>query len=354
MLRDAELEDIFFNRNILVTGGLGSVGTEIVNQLLLHNPKHITIMDNRETELFYAKKSRPGRTNLTYLLGDVRDKEVVSQATEDVDIIFHAAALKHVAICEDHPSEAIKTNVIGTQNVVEAAIKHDIERIVMISTDKAVNPTNVMGATKLLGERLFVAMCGASHGKRVKFGIVRFGNVLASRGSVLEIWDKQLEQGEKITVTNPGMTRFFLSIPESIELAFQASCYADRGETFILKMSSVNILDLAKAFLHLNGLPLDHFKIVGTCPGEKLHESLLFEEESPWLMENEKMFVRLPAIQNVKSKVLRFEKFGFSISHSEGFSSNNSDHLLNQSGIERVLALNRARVADLVGASSVG
>ena len=337
MLEKNRFNNLFDNKNILVTGGLGSIGTEIINQLLRYNPKHVTVLDNRETELFYAQKLHYNQTNLTYLLGDVRDKEKINEVVENIHIIFHAAALKHVIICESHPFEAIKTNVIGTQNVVEAALEHDVERIIMISTDKAVNPTNVMGATKLLGERLFSAMCNSRREKNTKFGIVRFGNVLASRGSVLEIWNNQLKQGVKITISNPEMTRFFLSIPESIRLIFQASYYADNGETFILKMRSIKILDLAKAFLHLNGFPLDYFEIIGTSTGEKMHEGLLFEEESRSLMENEEMFVRLPSIQGIEDNMKQFKKSGFIISGTGSFSSSNREYMLDQSEIERIL-----------------
>jgi len=336
MINKRTFYNLFANKNILVTGGLGSIGSEITNQLLLYNPKHVVILDNRETELFYAQKLHHDKTNLEYLLGDIRDKELINKAAENIDIIFHTAALKHVVICENHPIEAIKTNVIGTQNVVEAALYHKVGRIIMISTDKAVNPINVMGATKLLGERLFSALCNNRAGD-TKFGIVRFGNVLGSRGSVLEIWNTQLKKGKKITISNPEMTRFFLSIPDSVNLIFKASYYADNGETFILKMPSIKIADLAKAFLHLNGSPDDFSETMGTCAGEKMHEALLFEEESGTILENEEMFVRLPSTTNIEENMKRFKKFDFIISNAQSFSSNKSKYLLNQSRIERVL-----------------
>jgi FlaA1/EpsC-like NDP-sugar epimerase len=338
MLSKAALNTLFKGKRILVTGGLGSIGSEIVRQLLQYNPKRVVVMDNRETELFYARDLFSSTPNVEFLFGDIRDKERLNKAVDGIDIVFHAAAMKHVIICEYDPTEAIKTNVIGTQNIVEAALEHNIERIIMISTDKAVNPTNVMGATKLLAERLFSALCNNRGDKQTKFGIVRFGNVLASRGSVLEIWDKQLKEGKKITITDPGMTRFFMSIPESVKLVFTASYYADGGETFILKMPSIKISKLAEAFLSSRGLPDNYFEVVGIRPGEKLHEGLVFEEESGFLMANEEMFVRLPLRFKSDIHVNRFESLGFKKTEIQSFSSKNGASLLTIEKIKQILS----------------
>ncbi len=330
VLNQEAVANIFKNKKILVTGGLGSIGSEIVRQLTKYDPKLIRVMDNRETELFYSRQTFKNNAEVEFLFGDIRDKERLNKATEGINIIFHAAAMKHVIICEYDPEEAIKTNVIGTQNVIDCAFEHNVERMILISTDKVVNPTNVMGATKLLAERLVSAMCNLRGDKNTRFGIVRFGNVLASRGSVLEIWDKQLKAGKKITITNPEMTRFFMSIPESVKLVCNAAYYADKGETFILKMPSVKIQDLAAAFLISRGKPAGHWETIGAAAGEKMHEGLLFAEESGFLMENEYMFVRLPLKFNYDEGRNKFESMGFKTSDCTSFSSKEARYLLKE------------------------
>lgn len=329
--------ELFRDKRILITGGLGSIGSEIARQLLHYNPKYITVMDNRETEMFYAKTSTQADNRIQYLFGDIRDKETVLKAMDAIDVVFHAAAMKHVVICEHDPMEAVKTNVIGTQNIIEAALHYNIERIIMISTDKAINPTNVMGATKLLAERLFSASSHKKGGKQTKFGIVRFGNVLASRGSVLEIWDNQLKAGKKISITDPKMTRFFMSIPESVKLIFNASQYANNGETFILKMPSIRICDLAKVFLNLRKMPSANWEIVGIRPGEKLHEELIFEEESSLILQNENMLVRLPLLTETNNSGNYLQSSGFSKANVKSFSSDNESSLLSENQIREVL-----------------
>ena len=329
--------NIFEGKTILVTGGLGSIGSQIVKQLLDHNPKQIMILDNRETELFYARVSYTGNENVVFVFGDTRDKERLLRATDGVDVIFHAAAMKHVFVCEYDPVEAVKTNVLGTQNLIECAVEHKTERMILISTDKVVNPTNVMGATKLLAERLVSAMCNYKGTNATKFGVVRFGNVLGSRGSVLEIWENQIKEGKKIKTTNPDMTRFFMSIPESVKLIFVASYYAENGETFILKMPSIRIGDLAEVFLKLKGLPADYYEVTGAGPGEKMHEELIFGEEVNLLMENEELFVRLPLTLNFDREKERLEQKGFKKSELAGFSSKDTRYLLNKNEIEKVL-----------------
>jgi FlaA1/EpsC-like NDP-sugar epimerase len=332
-----KIPELFKRKKILVTGGLGSIGSEIVQQLLQYKPDLIRVMDNRETELFYSRQTYQGNSSIDFYFGDVRDKERLNKAVDGIDIIFHAAAMKHVIVCEYDPGEAIKTNVIGTQNVIDCAFEHNVERMIQISTDKVVNPTNVMGATKLLAERLVSAMCNIKGNKRTKFGIVRFGNVLASRGSVLEIWDKQLKSGQKITITDPEMTRFFMSIPDSVKLVCTAAYYADNGETFILKMPSVKIENLAKAFLAARKSPENQYEVIGMKPGEKMHEGLLFTEESGFLMENEDMFVRLPLRFNYDEGRKKFEKLGFFKSECSSFSSKETRFLQKQN-LEKLLS----------------
>ena len=223
----------FKGKRILVTGGLGSIGSEICSRLLNADIESIIIFDNRETELFYKKKELNNAKGKIYF-GDVRDESIINDVVKNVDIVFHAAAMKHVYICEEHPFEAIKTNVLGTLNVVNSCIRNNIEKFILISTDKAVNPTNVMGATKLLAEKIVSSQIrNQSH--ETKFSIVRFGNVLSSRGSVLEIWENQIKDNKPITVTNKEMTRFFMSIPESVDLIFYSSIYGRSEKHSYLK-----------------------------------------------------------------------------------------------------------------------
>ena len=327
---------LFKNKIVMVTGGIGSIGLEIVKQLIKYHPKEIRIFDNRETELFYTHKKLLTNKIVRSIFGDIRDKESLLRASRNVDIIFHAGAMKHVIICEWRPFEAVKTNVLGTQNIIECAIQNNIERVVMVSTDKAVNPTNVMGATKLLAERLVSAICNQGQTGKMKFSVVRFGNVLASRGSVLEIWERQLKERNKIIVTNPEMTRFFMSIPDSVKLIFNATYMGKDGETFIFKMPAVKIGVLAETFLELYGEKSTKYEVVGSQPGEKMHEELINIEEEKYLLENNKMFIRLPIFFN-QDFVKRFKKLGFNKSKTKSFSSNDTDLMLNTNQIKKIL-----------------
>jgi len=342
MLKDSQIKDLFEDKTVLVTGGLGSIGSEIAKQLLNYNPKEMRILDDRETELFYTTTKYRSYDNIKFYFGDIREKERLSQVMDGVDSVFHTAALKHVTICEYNPFEAVKTNVIGTRNVIECTLKHNVERMILISTDKAVDPINVMGATKLLAERLVSAMYYYGN-EKTKFGVVRFGNVLASRGSVLKIWENQLKEGRKITVTNPNMTRFFMSIPESVRLIFTATYHAENGEIFILKTPSVRIGDLAKAFLELKGYPTNYYEIVGVRLGEKMHERLISKNETGLLLENEESFLRLPLIfaeQEQSRESREYKKFiesGFKESNVREFSSNNKKYLLDKEKVKKIL-----------------
>ena len=333
MLEEVKLKSLFENKTILITGGLGSIGSEIVEQLLNYNPKQIRIIDNRETELADMKEKYKEQENMRFFFGDIRDKERILRASEDVDIIFHAAAMKHVPICEYDPFEAIKTNIVGTQNIIDCCMKYNIERMILISTDKAVNPINVMGSTKLLAERLVSATCNFKGKNTTKYGVVRFGNVLSSRGSVLEIWEKQLKNKNKITITDPEATRFFMDIPQSVKLIFDASYYSNKGEVFILKMPSIKIGVLAEAFLEIKGYPTNYYKIIGTRNGDKPHEELIAEEETYFLKENKDLFVRLPLlITEIENNYKKFKK-----SEVKKYSSNDPDYLLNKEEAKKIL-----------------
>jgi UDP-N-acetylglucosamine 4,6-dehydratase len=285
------MDDCYYNgKTILVTGGVGSIGAEIVKQLVDQKPKIVRIFDNNETELFHAGE-KYGIDKVRLFVGDVRDKERLLLAMEDVDVVFHAAALKHVSLCEYNPFDAVKTNVTGTQNVIRSAMEKGVAKVIFISTDKAVNPTGVMGATKLLAERLMTAASYYTGEGASRFASVRFGNVLDSRGSVVPIFRKQIAAGGPVTVTDSRMTRFFMSIPEAARLVLTAGQMSTGGEVFVLKMPAIKIVDLALAMV---GSAAIECKVIGRKGGEKLSEELITEEESTRAYENNEMFVILP------------------------------------------------------------
>jgi FlaA1/EpsC-like NDP-sugar epimerase len=295
------LEKTFKDKNILVTGGTGSIGSALVRKLLEFDPKVIRVFSNDENAQFELEQDlQEYSSSLRFLVGDVRDKERLQRATEKIDIVFHAAALKHVPLCEYNPFEAIKTNVIGTQNLLEVAIDQNVEKVITISTDKAVNPANVMGATKLLAERLTIAANYYRGLGKTAFSCVRFGNVLASRGSVVQSFEKQVQNGGPVTLTHPHMVRFVMSIDNAVQLVLKAAQIAEGEEIFIFKMPALHIRNLAEVMIEklaetYGYEPKDiEIKIVGKRRGEKLYEELMTEDEAPNAYETEDMLVILP------------------------------------------------------------
>jgi len=291
----------FKDKTILVTGGTGSIGSEIVRQLLKSDVRQIRVYSRDETKQFELAHKLNGNPRIRFLVGDIRDKERLSMAIEYTDIVFHAAALKHVVSCELNPFEAVKTNVTGTQNVIECALANDIEKVVSVSTDKAADPTNVMGCTKLLAERLVLSTYFYKGKKQTKFCSVRFGNVLGSRGSVVPLFVHQIREGGPVTVTDPSMTRFFMSITQAVELMFKASDLMRGHEIFILKMPVAKIGDLADAVIEISRekFGIDkRIKItnVGKRVGERQHEKLLLREEAEQALERDEMFIIRPNV----------------------------------------------------------
>jgi len=280
------LGEAFSNKAILVTGGTGSIGREIVRQVLQHSPRVVRVLSRNEYNQYLMHKEYGERPDLRFLIGDVRDRERLMRACEDVEVMIHAAALKHVAICEYNPFEAVKTNVIGSQNLVECALDYNMELLVGISTDKAVSPTNTMGATKLLAERVILTASQYKGDRRTRFAVIRFGNVLASRGSALPLFIRQIASGGPVTLTHPEMRRFFMSIPQAVELALKATLLARGGEIFILKMPVMRIADLIEALIRIYAPRYGHdparIKVeqIGLLPGEKLYEALMTPEEA--------------------------------------------------------------------------
>lgn len=292
-------KDYYKGKKILVTGGVGSIGSQLVKRLLNLNPAIVRILDNNETGLFDIEQELHSNKIRT-LVGDIRDRDRLNVAMDGIDYVFHASALKHVPLCEYNPFDAVKTNVLGTQNVLEAALTQEVEKVINISTDKAVNPTNVMGATKLLAERLTISANYYRGDKRTVFSSVRFGNVLNSRGSVIPLFLKQIKEGGPVTITDKRMTRFFMDIPTAVDLIITANIFAGGKEIIILKMPAINIFDLANVMIEqyapkFGRAPEDiTINIVGKRNGEKLFEELVTEDDAERAYECENMIIISP------------------------------------------------------------
>lgn len=295
------MQSEFKNKKILVTGGTGSIGSVIIKSLLKYDPAQIRVLSRDESKQHALAQELGGNMKVRLLIGDIRNKERVYKAMENIDIVFHAAAMKHVLACENDPFEAVETNVRGMQNIIDCAMAHDVEKVVGVSTDKATDPVSVMGCTKLLAEKMMLAHYMGSH--PTKFCFVRFGNVLNSRGSVLPIFYKQIAKGGPVTVTDRNVTRFFMSIKDAVDLVFQASNIMQDREIFVLKkMSVVRIYDLAKAMIELYAPAFGHdpkkikIDITGLKRGERMSEKLLTKDESRYALENKDMYIITPVI----------------------------------------------------------
>ena len=274
--------------SVLVTGGTGSFGNKFLEIMLSqYRPRRLVVFSRDELKQseMIARFNDPA---LRFFVGDVRDQARLERAMHGIDVVFHAAALKQIPSCEYNPFEAIQTNVIGAENVISAAIDQGVKRVVMISTDKAVNPINLYGATKLCAEKLFVQGNAYGYGRGTVFGVVRYGNVIGSRGSVIPIFASQRASGV-VTVTDPGMTRFWIRIDQGVAFAIRCAEIMGGGEIFVPKIPSMRILDLAQVVA-----PGCKVEFIGMRPGEKLHEVLIAEEESRQVLEFEEMFLLEP------------------------------------------------------------
>ena len=312
-LRDVEIEDLLGrdpieldNNNIksiingkvvLVTGSGGSIGEELCRQIMLNNPKQIIMLDIYENSLYDIEleiKTKYPNNDIRAVIASIREKDRIDAIFKKYkpDVVFHAAAHKHVPLMENNPTEAIKNNIFGTYNLINSADKHNVKRFILISTDKAVNPTNIMGASKRLCEMIIQAKDKVSS---TEYVAVRFGNVLGSNGSVVPLFKKQIKAGGPLTVTDKEITRYFMTIPEAVALVLQAITYANGGEIFVLDMGEpVKIYDLAKSIIELYGLKLGEdieIEITGMRPGEKLYEELLMDEENLQETSHEKIFI---------------------------------------------------------------
>jgi FlaA1/EpsC-like NDP-sugar epimerase len=301
---------MFKHKTVAVTGCCGTVGGELIRQLVEdHGVQELVGIDNNETEMFFVLQRFRKHTNAKFFLSCIRDKDRLTELLKGVDIIFHAAAYKHVILCEQSPFDAVQTNILGVRNVIEAARTNGVEKVIFTSSDKAVNPTNVMGTTKLMGERLMTAANCAARGDQTLFASTRFGNVLGSRGSVIPIFREQIRKGGPITLTNSKMTRFIMSIKEATNLVLDSSQYANGGEIFVTKMPVIRIEDLARVMIKelapIYGHKASDITIttIGSKPGEKLYEELMSDEETGRTYELEKYFAVLPSYRSLYREI---------------------------------------------------
>lgn len=296
--------DFYEGSRILVTGATGTMGRALVADLIKRNPNVIRIFSRDEAKQFELQHEFPDHSRLRFLIGDVREKDRVRRAMEGIDYVFHCAALKHVPSSEYNPFEAVKTNVIGTQNVIEAALEMGVQRVVCTSSDKAICPTNTMGATKLLAEKLVAAANYSKGPHNVVFTGVRFGNVIGSRGSVIPVFVRQILYERRVTVTRPEMTRFMMSVSEAVSLTERALQIALGGEMFVLKMPVIRISDLANAVVDrvcsLIDVPVSKITVeeIGLRPGEKMYEELMTREEARDAWAFPDMFVVPPLFRD--------------------------------------------------------
>lgn len=312
-------------KTILVTGGTGSFGKKFIATALKKFPdlEKIIVFSRDEFKQFEMSNldQFKNEKKLRYFIGDVRDKDRLLRAFDGVDIVIHAAALKQVPACEYNPFEAVKTNVIGAQNIIDAAIDRNVKKVVALSTDKACSPINLYGATKLCSDKLFIAGNVYSGKHETKFSVVRYGNVAGSRGSVIPFFKKLIEDGAKeLPITDYQMTRFWLKLEEAVEMVIKAIETMCGGELFVRKIPSMKITDLAEAIA-----PGMNTKLVGIRPGEKIHEMMISSEDSRMTIEMDKYFIIMPDFDEVKSRISHLGK-----KVKEGFeyhSGNNIDWL---------------------------
>jgi UDP-N-acetylglucosamine 4,6-dehydratase len=316
---------------VLITGGTGSFGKRFVKMMLEEiHPAKIIVFSRDELKQHEMRASGYDHPSLRYFIGDIRDQERLRRAFHGVDIVIHAAALKQVPACEYNPMEAIKTNILGSSNVIDAAIDDGVTKVLAVSTDKAVSPVNLYGATKLAAEKLFIQSNAYAGGKATRFSCVRYGNVVGSRGSVVPLFLKQREHGQ-ITITDSRMTRFWISLEQGV--LFVIRCVEDMhgGEVFVPKIPSMTVEDLAKAVA-----PQAKINVIGIRPGEKLHEVLISEDEARSAIELDDMFVVQPA------EALWFgrdwEAEGKKLGDDFRYASNNNQEWLTVDQIQNIIA----------------
>jgi UDP-N-acetylglucosamine 4,6-dehydratase len=318
------------DKTILITGGTGSFGKKFTKIALEEKqPKKIIIFSRDELKQHEMRVHGFDHPSLRYFIGDVRDRERLVRAMNGVDIVVHAAALKQVPACEYNPMEAIKTNIIGTSNVVEAALDAGVSKVLALSTDKAVNPVNLYGATKLAAEKLVIQSNAYAGGRATRYSCVRYGNVVGSRGSVVPLFLKQRASG-RVTITDERMTRFWLSLEQGVHFVMNCIEQMEGGEVFVPKIPSTTIVDLAKAIA-----PDGEIEIIGIRPGEKLHEVLISEDEARNTVERDAMFIVKPP-ETLWKRDMHYE--GQPLPDGFRFSSDTNSQWLDVDGIKKFIA----------------
>ncbi len=316
---------------VLITGGTGSFGKRFVKMMLEEvKPAKIIVFSRDELKQHEMRANGYDHPTLRYFIGDIRDQERLRRAFHGVDIVIHAAALKQVPACEYNPMEAIKTNILGSSNVIDAAIDAGVSKVLALSTDKAVNPVNLYGATKLAAEKLFVQSNAYAGGKATRFSCVRYGNVVGSRGSVVPVFLKQREMGE-LTITDSRMTRFWISLEEGVRFVIRCVEQMHGGEVFVPKIASMTVEDLAKAVA-----PGAKINVIGIRPGEKLHEVLISEDESRTTVEMDDMYVVQPAEAMWFGR--DWEAKGKKLEVDFRYASNTNEDWLNVDRIQKIIA----------------
>ncbi len=302
----------------MVTGACGTIGAMLVEALLALDVAYVLAFDNNESEIFFLGERYKDDLRFEAFVGDVRDLTKLQRCMSGIDIVFHGAALKNVVVCERSPFDAVQSNILGVENIVNAALDNQVERVLFMSSDKAVNPTNVMGTSKLMGERIMTAAMNLRNRQQTLLMTSRFGNVLGSQGSVLPVFAEQIRQGGPVTLTDPGMTRFIMTDRQAVNLVMRAAVLGQGGEVFVTKMPVLRILDLARAMIQIlapiHGYAPAQIEIttIGSKPGEKIFEELLADEEVRRTVDLDDHFVVLPAFQNL------YDTMDFSYSQQTG------------------------------------
>ena len=318
------MKDLFKDKKLLITGGTGSFGNAVLKKFISSDFSELRIFSRDE------KKQNDMRLEhlddrVKFFLGDVRDYESIHSAMEGVDFVFHAAALKQVPSCEFFPLEAVKTNIIGANNALTAAIKNDVKRVIVLSTDKAVYPINVMGMTKAMMEKIMISNARKLEGTNTKMCATRYGNVMASRGSVIPLFTEQIKAGKPITITNPDMTRFLMSLEDSVNLVLHAFSNMENGDIFVQKSPASTIQDLALALMKIFKKESE-IKIIGTRHGEKIYETLLGTEERSKAEEQDNFFRAPMDARNLNYDEF-FEKGDLGLKDYEEYNSHNTVRL---------------------------
>ncbi len=327
---------MFKDKTILITGGTGSFGNAVLNRFLDTDIKEIRIF-SRDEKKQEDMRIRLNNSKVNFYLGDVRSSDSLNAAMSRVDYIFHAAALKQVPSCEFYPMEAVQTNILGAENVLNAALTHDVKKVIFLSTDKAVYPINAMGISKAMMEKLMVAKSRLSTSKKTVFCGTRYGNVMASRGSVIPLFIQQMKEGKPLTVTDPNMTRFMMSLDDAVDLVLYAYEHGDQGDRFVQKAPATTIEILARALIKLFEAK-SKVNVIGTRHGEKLYETLLTREEKAVAFDSGDYF-RVPADNRDLNYAKYFAEGQNEISDAQDYNSDNTRRLDEAETIDLLMSL---------------